>query len=507
MNARSAGDRAADPGERGDARSPNLRAGVRGIAVSIVCVMLAGLTMMHQAHAEATLDPTGVFALEGLQASEEPVSLWISRGPADRVWLSSLGHVWSAKLVVQQGRAKLIPDDKKAPAFEFASAHKLQTSARFDEAMVSAPGQTRWSFARVTEPPLSSALASLAAERTFYAVRLENDKAEVDRDELVYCSGLTCVVATNHGSGCAAFYLKGWHGASTEPLLPGDLLLGANIKANDRGRGCSPVPLQSREHFPILAAQFLLRLDAQHRVELMVGLGNGASQTYVAEGVPLDHALVEKFQKWDEEMTSADQGRESERAARVQQSEVALAKLTALWKRAIKNPEDLTQFIEHANTLQPDAWRSDVPSRVNELGSLINRLVRLPNEAAARACFDLYVKHVQPYASESESSSLAMMAADMLVILSRQRDPQLAKQIFSVLGGEKNAEAATDKRLLFNLACYRAVTGNKAALLRTTKRALQLGKPAAEFRADADFAGFLDDKDFAQLLDNQKTLH
>ncbi|MBM4782118.1 MAG: leucine-rich repeat domain-containing protein [Archangiaceae bacterium] len=54
--------------------------------------------------------------------------------------------------------------------------------------------------------------------------------------------------------------------------------------------------------------------------------------------------------------------------------------------------------------------------------------------------------------------------------------------------------------LAFNLACVTAASGDKAAALKHTRRALELGKPPSQFLSDSDFKALRQDEDFKALL-------
>lgn len=54
--------------------------------------------------------------------------------------------------------------------------------------------------------------------------------------------------------------------------------------------------------------------------------------------------------------------------------------------------------------------------------------------------------------------------------------------------------------LAFNLACVTAANGDKAAALKHTRRALELGKPPSQFLSDSDFKQLRQDEDFKALL-------
>lgn len=98
-----------------------------------------------------------------------------------------------------------------------------------------------------------------------------------------------------------------------------------------------------------------------------------------------------------------------------------------------------------------------------------------------------------------------------LIVTDQTRERMLA-QLFglAVVHEDHEAIAALTKLLpneisndvlAYNLSCAAARSNDREGVLKYTRRSLQLGKSPTQFRADADFAAFLDDPELAGILD------
>ena len=54
--------------------------------------------------------------------------------------------------------------------------------------------------------------------------------------------------------------------------------------------------------------------------------------------------------------------------------------------------------------------------------------------------------------------------------------------------------------LLYNLACYYAISSDKPKMLRAVELAMQHGKQREQFLSDADFDAFKNDPEFLAVL-------
>lgn len=119
----------------------------------------------------------------------------------------------------------------------------------------------------------------------------------------------------------------------------------------------------------------------------------------------------------------------------------------------------------------------------------------------ARTIFYTFVEHIYPAASGMDSSKLAynssVVASQGLVLYGVQKDPALAKRVFETLL-DKDFDIKTHKNrtLIYNLACYYALTNDKPNMLAAVREVRSRGTPTEQFMKDKDFSAFLQDADF-----------
>lgn len=98
------------------------------------------------------------------------------------------------------------------------------------------------------------------------------------------------------------------------------------------------------------------------------------------------------------------------------------------------------------------------------------------------------------------------------IVINDQARQRVLAQLLAVAGARQDsgAQAAVMRLvpstvahpiLAYNLACTSARQNDRDAMLKYAERALALGRLPAQFRADADFAPYLQDKQFLELLD------
>ncbi|MEQ1569056.1 MAG: hypothetical protein ABMA64_25695 [Myxococcota bacterium] len=94
--------------------------------------------------------------------------------------------------------------------------------------------------------------------------------------------------------------------------------------------------------------------------------------------------------------------------------------------------------------------------------------------------------------------AIETIAADAVGAAQLSNDEALRALAFSLV---PSVPAAAQKdRLAFNVACFYAVRGEREPMLAWAARAVALGKPPAQFHAEADFAAFRTDPDFVALV-------
>jgi len=107
-----------------------------------------------------------------------------------------------------------------------------------------------------------------------------------------------------------------------------------------------------------------------------------------------------------------------------------------------------------------------------------------------RSFFSLRLQSIDPGVREE-------LAANILVPIVDRRLDSVLEQLFFERFLVKPVKLP---RLNYNLACYYASRGHKAALMEYTWQAMAGGYPAYKFRRDADFEDWQEDVDFLDLL-------
>lgn len=97
--------------------------------------------------------------------------------------------------------------------------------------------------------------------------------------------------------------------------------------------------------------------------------------------------------------------------------------------------------------------------------------------------------------------ALQRILAQLLAVSMTYDDEQAFAAVMKLVPAD-----VTHPILAYNLACAGARQKDRAALLAYTKLALALGKSSAQFRADEDFAPYLNDKAFTALLDGNEAI-
>ena len=118
-----------------------------------------------------------------------------------------------------------------------------------------------------------------------------------------------------------------------------------------------------------------------------------------------------------------------------------------------------------------------------------------------------YLDQVHPHTAmhQDDPSTIyntSVIASQALAVaIHRPRDRPLVDTVMATLVGEKfDPDTHTNATLLYNLACFHALQGDKPRMLQHAAAAMRLGKPASQFLRDGDFAGYRDDPEFLALL-------
>ena len=169
----------------------------------------------------------------------------------------------------------------------------------------------------------------------------------------------------------------------------------------------------------------------------------------------------------------------------------------------------LERFLRQAALLAADAHYAERFGPV--LAQAYARLVNVFNAAGDFRASSQLVRHylgqVHPAIAVHEDPSLAynsgVVASQALAFaIHRPQERDLVEAVMAQLvGPDFDPAAQRNGTLLYNLACFHALEGDTARMLATVAAARRLGKPAAQFMADADFAAYRTDARFLRALE------
>lgn len=214
--------------------------------------------------------------------------------------------------------------------------------------------------------------------------------------------------------------------------------------------------------------------------------------------VPLDHARIDylrrpTFRPWH--------GREGTPPppTRVAQLEQAVDALLADEAGA------QARFQAQAEALarDPDIVDHAAPFVTEGYARLLNGLNSTGRADVSVALARHYLAQVHPHTSGSSSDpsrayNASVIASQTLAVaLHRPQDAELVDQVMATLvGAQFDPDTHANATLLYNLACYHALQGDKPQMLRHVYAAIRLGKPVEQFQRDRDFERYRDDPDF-----------
>lgn len=101
----------------------------------------------------------------------------------------------------------------------------------------------------------------------------------------------------------------------------------------------------------------------------------------------------------------------------------------------------------------------------------------------------------------STAYNISVIVSQTLAVAAhRPQAAALAADSVALLGPDFDPDTHPNATLLYNLACYHALRGDRTRTLQHVAAALRRGKPAAQFRSDPDFAAFRGDPAFEAAL-------
>ena len=172
----------------------------------------------------------------------------------------------------------------------------------------------------------------------------------------------------------------------------------------------------------------------------------------------------------------------------------------------------LPAFLQQAQALAQDAPHAQAlaPHVTAAYAELLTHYNRAGDFASSAALVRHYLARVHAaIGSMAAATGDASQAYNQGVIASQTlafaiHSPQHRELVDGVMatliGPGFDPQQQTNGTLLYNLACFYALEGDKPRLLQSAAAARRLGKPGAQFMADKDFERYWQDAEFLQAL-------
>ncbi len=175
---------------------------------------------------------------------------------------------------------------------------------------------------------------------------------------------------------------------------------------------------------------------------------------------------------------------------------------------AQRSPGALPAFLQAAQDLAQDLQRAqDVSADITHAyAQLINHFNGQRDLASSSRLVRHYLAQVYPHVSkyrrdDKEAYNVGVIASQTLAFALHTNESDLAQAVMATLiGAGFDPAVQTNGTLMYNLACYYALTGDRARMLQAAARARSLGKSPAQFLQDADFDRYKQDAEFLQVV-------
>lgn len=186
--------------------------------------------------------------------------------------------------------------------------------------------------------------------------------------------------------------------------------------------------------------------------------------------------------------------------------------LQAAVAAATKNARTgLPAFLQQAQGMAqntPSVASTLAPHVAAAYAELVNHYNRAGDFASSAALVRHYLAQVHPHigshttGDNSVAYNQGVIASQTLAFaIHAPQHRDLADAVMATLIGPAfDPQLQTNGTLMYNLACYYAVGGDKPRLLQSAAAARRLGKPSSQFMADKDFERYWQDPEFLQAL-------
>ena len=181
--------------------------------------------------------------------------------------------------------------------------------------------------------------------------------------------------------------------------------------------------------------------------------------------------------------------------------------LKSAFDLALKNSKKVDDYLRLAKNIAEKKNRIETHlfMLTDEFANLLVKTNVKGDFKLARKIFNAFVDNIHPAAAGMENKrvnyNISVMASQGIILYGIQKDPALPNIIFGKLLG-KDFDIKTHKNgtLVYNLACFYALTNDKENLLVAVGQARVRGTPTAQFMKDKDFSHYRQDADFLRAV-------
>jgi len=187
--------------------------------------------------------------------------------------------------------------------------------------------------------------------------------------------------------------------------------------------------------------------------------------------------------------------------SREETSQILQNNLEKLCEIVSVNPELLPAYYRFSARLARK--RNKDPRFVHKLEYTVSRLISVmlsDNEIGqAESLFWHYARKINPYTGVCGYKT--NLIANALALGIQSNDARIIGFVFDrMMGREFDVTSVENTSILFNLACYYAITGVTEKMQEAMRLALARGKSPEDFRREKDFSAYWQDREFIEIL-------
>jgi len=187
--------------------------------------------------------------------------------------------------------------------------------------------------------------------------------------------------------------------------------------------------------------------------------------------------------------------------SREETSQILQNNLEKLCEIVSINPELLPAYYRFSARLARK--RNKDPRFVHKLEYTVSRLISVmlsDNEIGqAELLFWHYARKINPYTGVCGYKT--NLIANALALGIQSNDARIIGFVFDrMMGREFDVTSVENTSILFNLACYYAITGVTEKMQEAMRLALAHGKSPEDFRREKDFSAYWQDREFIEIL-------